>query len=206
MGENRVITRRTLSVRLKYAFGADELVYTISDRSGEVEVPLRYEAINVAEPFTLKLRDVVPQLIVLMAAFALLACAAVARHGNVATALGVAAIAVLLTAIGGGSLGLFTTRYTMFNIRPGPAGGAGRNLRVMAGRRHDEIILELKTRWRDQLRRLYLAVDRKADPAREAAKFAWLEQHGVISAAEHAAAVRALAEDGPAKAMAPTLN
>jgi hypothetical protein len=188
----RVIKSRKLSVTLTYQFGRDQLIYTLKDRTGELQFPVRYEVIDVPAPYKVTLKDRTTILYFGAAGFALIAGAAVLKYGSIATIFGLLGFAALFAGLASTSTGLFSTKNTMFKMAPPPTGAGSRALRVMEGAQHDDIVAELKTRWRDRLRRMHLAVNHTNDPKSEAAKFKWLKEREVISDGEYDAALAEL--------------
>lgn len=68
--------------------------------------------------------------------------------------------------------------YTVFSV----SGGA--ILVIQDGKKHDQIVSELRQRRRQQLLALYGEVNFDNEPEREVAKFEWLAQNDVLSQAE----------------------
>lgn len=204
MEYDREFTRRTLSAKLTYKFGRDELTYTRKDRFGELQFPVRYDAINVLAPYKLALRDPSVYLVGVAVGFVFMGVSAAFRFGSVATLFGLLAFAAWIVSLAVGALGIFRVRNTMFQMASPPPGARNHGIRVMEGEHHDEIIAEIKSRWRDQLRRMHLVVNLSNDPKNEIAKFGWLRERGVISGEEYDAALRELSPDAPARELEST--
>jgi hypothetical protein len=200
--QDRVFSRRKLGVKLTYQFGKDELTYTLRDRTGELRFSVRYEAIDVLAPYMVTIKDRTALLYFGAVGFASFGIAALLKFGTLASVFGLFGFAALFAGIASGGVGLFSIKNTMFKMSPAPPGAGNRALRVMEGESHAEIIAELKTRWRERLRRLHLTVNRLKDPRDEMAKFTWLKERGVISDEEYEAALADLRSEVPGSRVA----
>jgi len=190
MSQEHVVTQRKFGARSQFQFQADRLGCAFRDHSGELQFSVPYEAIDVLDSSTLVSNNLrLFRIISIASLFVILVLSGVTHVGGFRSAgmtaiIGVWVIAIILVRF----LGLLAIRYTLLPVPSAP----GKRIRIIAGRNHDAILNEIKTRWRARLRELHGSVNFGNDAEKEIARFAWLKQHAVITADEFQAVVERL--------------
>jgi hypothetical protein len=197
--EERAFSQSRSGTKLKFRFCDEHLDYSIREAGRGVDLPIKYELITATDPYIQVGRSghfiqfVVPTVAM---TFVILAVVRASAGDNA-----IFLWAVLLAILAASAFllvkyrDLTSSRSTMFGLSS-PAGL--RAIQVLHDRTHDEIVGELRKRWRARLRRLHLVVNPSNDPKREAAKFAWLLERGVVSEEEYDAAIREIRMVAPA--------
>jgi hypothetical protein len=177
-----VFLQKTYGKKLKFKFGEDQLGYTISDRSGEKEFSVPYEAINLKDPTSLFVRSRLLRVILLLAVvYGGIACVAVNIHRTRDDPASVILVIVPLTAF---FLAEFFCknvgkRYTIYQTsNKGP-------IQIMHGKDYSLISKGLQERWVARLKKLHGAINYDTDIAKEELKFKWLKENEVISEQEY---------------------
>jgi hypothetical protein len=173
--------QRRFGVRTSFAFGSEHMTYGLGDwhRMGTETIP--YEALDLSSRSDLTIGNTgyaVRWIPMLSLAAAPLWFLGVNRAFS--------APPLLLLAIPAAVIGLImafeltAVHFTEIATFGADADGVRRFLRIIKGRHHDDIIVELERAWRDRLRQLYAHLDLAADPNHEAARFTRLAQLGVV--------------------------
>jgi len=179
-----------MGTKASFRFDDRQLHYSVREAGRGVEVPIRYEAIIAAEPFTQVGRSGHFIQFIVIAAVITFASMSVVR--NVFN--DVVAIQIFLLLLIAACILLVlqyrrmtSIRWTAFAVEGHPSGLQA--VRVVQNRSHDAIVAELMARWRARLKALHGQVQSSADPAKEVAKFSWLLEQGVITVEEHREAI-----------------
>jgi hypothetical protein len=180
--------QRRQGVNLKFRFTDDRLEYSTADAAGAgLDISLKYESINAAEPYVKAGRSGIFILGVVAptAVITLLLLPSISSANSLLLSWAV----MLMLLVAGGAIivrfgALTSVRSTMFGLSHNAAGL--RAIQVIKDGAHDAIVAELTARWRARLRELYL---NPIDP--ETAKLEWLRRHGVITDEEFQVAIGA---------------
>lgn len=207
--EDREFVQKTIGTTLKHRFLSDRLVYTHKDLSGAVEFSIRYETIVAAHPYVMLIKDAALRRTMQRLSLTFVVLAALLFYvphpvGRLA-ALSCLGIAVALTA--SAVIGVGAAKYTMLKMEPLPPGAGKLVLRVKQDDLHDDILGEIKARWRARLRDLHMQVNPANQPDKEQMKFKWLRENDVLSDDEYRQALAELSAHEP-KALrpAPAMN
>lgn len=207
--EDREFVQKTIGTTLKHRFLSDRLVYTHKDLSGAIEFSIRYETIIAQQPYAMLIKDAALRRMVHRLSIMVLILAALLFYVPFPFArlasLGCLGVAVALTA--SNILGAGAAKYTMLKMEPLPPGAGKLVLRVKQDAQHDDILGEIKARWRARLRELHMQVNPANQPDKEQQKFKWLRENDVLSDDEYRQALAELSAEEP-KAMrpAPVMN
>jgi hypothetical protein len=173
------ITQKRLATRATFAFGERDLRFTVSDATGSHTLTVPYADIERGQDEIVErniwLRNAGLFWVGLSLVIAVLADTTPRRLRGLGWLL-----------IGIGCLVAYRLRTTTFTVLHSPK---GRVLVIRNDPTHDQVLEEIDARRLRQRREWYAQVDPDNTPGREAAKFDWLRDEGVISDEEHAAAM-----------------
>jgi hypothetical protein len=202
----RTIVQRSLATQLTFAFGKDSLSYTLKDLSGEIQFSPKYETIAIHQPYSYLVRDRPLRRVLYRVAIAvsLIPIALGLTRSPLTVPAIVGSLVIVAVLLFESSRGV---RCTMLKMEPAPPGAGKLSIRVMTSKHHDEIISQIKAKWRDRLRLLHLGINRSNPIAQEVAKFKWLRENDVISDQEYDRVMREMqTETNHVSTRGPILN
>ena len=186
MSDDQEIVQSKFGYTNRFHFGEDQLKFTSRDSGGESTCSMNYEAINLDNSSTLKIKagKRYGLLIVLIGTALTMTiqslCPGRLDFAVAAAAVSVAAYFVLVNVI--------TLTFTLLRA----ASGAGTPIRITHDKHLDEVLQRIKSGRIARLRKLHLAVNFENGPKQEGRKFKWLLDDGVISEAEYQDAIARL--------------
>ncbi|HEX8261270.1 MAG TPA: hypothetical protein VF547_00180 [Allosphingosinicella sp.] len=187
----RRIAQSYYGIKLLYEFGPEELVHTRTDLSTTHRCSARYENIGVGNPSYLALENRLFTVTALLTAISLAVAALTMivayrlQPWLVSIPLGVVPLGFLLVRM----RTPFSLHFVLLPVWLDAFGGEAPPIWLRDDDRGQEVLDELVLRWRERLRSLYASVDPDNDAEREAAKFGWLRENGIIEEAEYQAAL-----------------
>ena len=164
------INQSRFSNKTKFIFGDDSLIYTLKDMGGRQSFSVPYISI-LKDRSELEERNPWFRNVGLLWVLIGIIQTLYVYHGaggpilSIWLILGMVCLAIYWVA---------TTRYTVLNTERG-------SIYVILDKKHEEVLQELSSRRKAQLRNLYGAINLQNDPAVEMNKFRWLLQEGAIS-------------------------
>ncbi len=181
-------TQKRNGNQTRFAFGEDELVYTIVEKNGSNTVQVKYNEISRTRDYFVErntwLQNVGLLWIVLGAAFTAMNFYAERPSMSMWLPIGAACFAFAW---------FRTTRYTKVPTERG-------TLFIIDDEQKDAILVALDARRSDQLRRWYDFLAPDEDPGRQRARYQWLHKEAVLSDEQLAQRLTALDlhfADGP---------
>jgi len=174
-------------IHVEYVFGETTFDYTLSDRTGEFQKAFPYESVDVKHPHTFRASSSKLLILVSWLAGVFFILLALLTHET--------RVQILSGFFGA----LFIS--VVYALRFGPGKGVKQTIfktgetriKVLDGKDHDAIVDQLNRGWKERVRALYAAVDFSNDPNKEAQKFRWLRDNGVIEEHECETALKRIA-------------
>ena len=186
MSDDQEIVQSRFGYINRFHFGEDQLKFTSRDGGGESTCSINYEAINLDNSSTLKIKAGKRYgLLIVLVGTALTMTIQVLCPGRLDFAVAAAAVSVAAYFV---LVNVITLTFTLLPA----ASGAGTPIRITHDKHLDEVLQRIKSGRIARLRKLHLAVNFENGPKQEERKFKWLLDEGVISEAEYQDAIARL--------------
>jgi len=179
------LTQKKLDLKLSFRFDEDKLIRTIADFSGESQISVCYEKIDLENKTILTTKSRKTYLRTLQANFLLMAiCFALyGSHTISSSKLFYSLLSIFLFILYISNFQkVFSIKYSTFLI---PSQPKSLGIRVLHDEKYDMIVDEICKGWKRRVRKLYYDASSELPPANQLHRLKWLLEKQVIDEQEY---------------------